>query len=204
MKAAVAFAMVSGCNAPDRRAPDTASAVSDSSTVRPTTPSNTDGLLVTDTSMGPIRLGMTLDEARKAAPAANLERTSDGDGVALVEIALAPGASVVVYAGEDDAAAAIDWAKRIRMIETFGSGLHTAEGVHPGSPVADVEKVYGPLKSVDKSEIESREYITFDRQPAGFTFRLDYTGIFPDGSSSTARVAPEAKIYSIAISSPVS
>jgi hypothetical protein len=203
MKAAVAFAVVSGCNAADSRASDTASVVSDSSSVLPAT-SDAAGLLVTAMSMGPIRLGMTLDSARKAAPAAKFERTSDGDGVALVEITIAPGTSVIAYAEEEDAAAAIDWTKPISMMETFSANLHTAEGVHAGSPVADVEKVYGPLKSVEKSEIESREYITFDRQPAGFTFRLDYTGIFPDGSSSTTRVEPQAKIYSIAISSPAS
>ncbi|HET9025434.1 MAG TPA: hypothetical protein VFN64_12740, partial [Burkholderiaceae bacterium] len=36
--------------------------------------------LITAASIGPIRLGMTLDDARRTLPTARFERTSDGDG----------------------------------------------------------------------------------------------------------------------------
>ncbi len=36
--------------------------------------------LIADSAMGPIRLGMTLAEARRAAGTAAFVRTSDGDG----------------------------------------------------------------------------------------------------------------------------
>jgi hypothetical protein len=48
--------------------------------------SEADAHLITPSAMGRVRLGMILDEARRALPAASFSRTSDGDGAALVEI----------------------------------------------------------------------------------------------------------------------
>ena len=73
----------------------------------------------------------------------------------------------------------------------------TREGVHPGSLALDVEKIYGRTRSVMQSEIESREYIEFEHQPAGLIFRLDYTGIFADGSRESKEFDPKGKIFSI-------
>jgi hypothetical protein len=151
--------------------------------------------------MGPVRLNMTLDEARRVVRPASVARTSDGDGAALVEVTFGKGDSIVLWADEDDRAAPIDWSKRIVTIETFSAAFHTREGVHPGSPISDVMTYFGPVREIVKSEIESREYITFARHPKGFTFRLDYTGIFPSGERRTTRFEPDAKLWSISISS---
>lgn len=162
---------------------------------------NAAGHLITTSAMGPVRLRMTLDEARRALPNASFRRTSDGDGAALVEIALGHATSLSVWAGEDDAATPIDWSRRIVTIETFSASFHTRGGIHPGSLVTDAARVFGPVREIVKSEIESREYITFARQPRALTFRLDYTGIFGPGLRYTTAFAPGAKIWSIAISS---
>lgn len=61
---------------------------------------------------------MTLDEAKAALPAAVLTRTSDGEGVALVEVKLGDEQLMVLYAGEEDPAAPVDMKKRIKNIET--------------------------------------------------------------------------------------
>ena len=95
----------------------------------------------------------------------------------------------------------IDWSKTVTTIETFSPTCHTVDGIRPGILVVDVEKVFGPVKQIVKSEIESREYITFERQPAHVTLRLDYTGEFPEGSTETQRFSAGAKIYSILVSS---
>jgi uncharacterized membrane protein len=160
-----------------------------------------DMYLVSASGMGGIRLDMTLDEARRRLPAARFERVSDGDGAALVEVTLAPAASMIFWADEDDPNASIDWSKRIKTIETFSSLFHTVDGVHPGSLVVDVEKVLGETKEIQKSEIESREFIAFQKQPANLTFRLDYTGIFPAASRTTTKFEPGAKIHSMSVSS---
>jgi hypothetical protein len=156
--------------------------------------------LVTDSAIGPIRLGMTLAEVRQALPSATLERSEDGDGAAWISV-LVGGENLMSFAAEDDGAGEIDLTKSIRLMETFSPSCRTIDGVHPGSLVLDAERVMGKTAKIVKSEIESREYIEFERHPAGMTFRLDYTGIFQPGSRETRRFDPAGKIFSIAISS---
>lgn len=156
-------------------------------------------LLITSAGMGPVRLGMTLEDARRTLPAATFERTSDGDGVALVDVTLGTDTTLVVYAGEDDRTQPVDWSRRIERIETFSPAFHTAEGVRPGTLVRDVERLLGATTEIMLSEIESRQYIEFERQPAFLTFRLSYAGVFSKGSRTTRRYEPGATILSIAI-----
>ena len=158
------------------------------------------GDVIAASGMAGLRLGMTLDDVRRALPAAAVARTSDGDGAALVEVTRAPNESVILWAGEENPDAPIDWSKKIETIETFSAAFHTAEGVRVGALVTDVERVLGQIKEIIKSEIESREYVEFERQPAYLTFRLDYTGIFPAGQRTTTQVAPGSTILSIAVS----
>lgn len=158
-----------------------------------------DILVITSTGMGPVKLGMTLEDARRVLPTATFERTSDGDGVALVDVTLGADTTLVVYAGEDDRTQPVDWSRRIERIETFSPAFHTAEGVRPGALVRDVERLLGATTEIMLSEIESREYIEFERQPAFLTFRLAYAGVFPEGSRTTRRYKPGATILSIAI-----
>lgn len=157
--------------------------------------------LISADGIGAIRLGRTIDEARRAMPSAKVERTSNGDGAALVEVSFGTDTSVTISADEDDPDAPIDWSKTVTAIETFSPTCHTVDGIRPGILVVDVEKVFGPVKQIVKSEIESREYITFEQQPADLTLRLDYTGEFPEGSRETQRFSAGAKIYSIMVSS---
>jgi hypothetical protein len=156
---------------------------------------------ISASAIGRIRLETTLDQARRLLPGAKFRRVSDGDGAALVEVTLKPDVSMIIWADEDDPDSPIAWSKRIKTIETFSPAFHTVERVHPGSLVRDVENVFGKTKEITKSEIESREYIVFERQPAYLTFRLDYTGIFATGSRKTTEFNAGAKIYSIAVSS---
>ena len=164
-------------------------------------PTNADPHLITPSAMGHVRLRMTLEEARQAVPVASFNRTTDGDGAALVEISFGQDSSLSVWAEEDDPATPIDWSKRIVTIETFSAAFHTREGIHPGSLVTEAVRIFGPVREITKSEIESREYVTFARQPRELTFRLDYTGIFSTASRRTTEFEPGAKIWSIAISS---
>src|SRR5258705_6119002 len=124
-------------------------------------PTDPDMHVVSKSGMGSIRLQMTLEEARRALPVAKFERTSDGDGASLVEVTVAPDESMILWADEDDPGDPIDWSKKINTIETFSPVFHTVEGVHPGSLVTGVEMAFGKIKEIEKSGIESREYITF-------------------------------------------
>ena len=127
---------------------------------------------------------MTVGEAKTAWPEAAFSRTSDGEGVALIDVSVGADQMVIAYAGEEDAEAAVDSTKPFRNLETFSDKCGTANGVRPGMAVSDAEKIMGKTRSVATSEIESREYIEFERQPVWMTIRL----------------GPESKLLSLSIS----
>ncbi len=154
--------------------------------------------LVADSAIGPIRLGMTLAEAKRAMPSATFERGFDGDGVASVGVAVG-GDDIISVVADGDDADTIAWDNRVIWLETFSRRCATRDSIHPGSLVLDVEKILGAVVKIVRSEIESREYIEFERQPAGLTFRLDYTGRFPEGSAESRSVDPRGRIFSIAV-----
>ena len=158
-----------------------------------------DKYLISKSGIGPLRLGTTLEQARRALPSANFVRASDGDGVALVKVTLGANESMFVWAEEEDAAAPIDWSKKITTIETFSPAFHTAEGARPGTLVRQVEALLGKVKNAPRSEIESRVYVVFEAQPAYLTFRMDDVG--PEDEAHRARVDPRARILSIAVGS---
>ena len=142
---------------------------------------------------------MTLAQARETLPEAIFARQYDGDGVAITNVVIG-GSALMLLVADGDEAEAIDWTKPIRFMETLSPQCRTAEGVHPGALVLDVEKILGKTTKIIRSEIESREFIEFERRPAGMVFRLDYTGIFPEGSRETRSFKPEGRIFSIAVS----
>lgn len=191
-----------GCGQAD--APPPGSAASDAPEVQDTArevSGTRSSYAISDSGVGPIRLGMTLAEAQRALPSAVFARGSDGDGVALVEVTIESDQHLTLWAEEEDADAPIDWAKPVKRIEAFTPAFRTREGVHPGARVTEVESVYGKTRVIEESEIESRQYIVFTEQPAYLTLRLDYTGIFREGQRTTAEFKPEGRIFSIAVSS---
>ena len=154
---------------------------------------------ITENGIGPIKLGMTLLEAKRAFPKATFSRGSDGEGVALVNVNTKESQVMVLYAGEEYRDKPINWSKRISSIETFSSHCSTKLGVRPGGLVAEAEKQYGKVRKIIMSEIEARQFVEFKNQPRGMIFRIDYSGVFAAGQSETLRFRPDAKIYSIAI-----
>ena len=205
--ACAAFAMLAACVdpvAPDPVAvPATEPTIPAAPVASPAVPArNSTALVMSGTGVGPVRLGMSIADARLALPEARLERSSDGDGVAWVAVMRGEETLMALYAGEEDPQAPIDEAALILAIETFNPAIATTEGVAVGWRVADAAKVYGPVLKVLRSEIEQREYVDFANQPAGLTFRIDYTGIYAPGENESTRHATNARIFSIAVDVP--
>lgn len=173
--------------------------VVDTVTISPVAPPN-NACLIDSTGIGGIQLGSTLGESRTVIPGSRLERTSDGDGAALVAVKVDTIGLMTLHAGEDDSEAPVDWTKTISFAETFHSSCRTATGIHPGALVADVQGRLGAVVRIIESEIESRQYITFERQPSWMTLRLDYSGVFPAGSRETTVYKPDARLLSVSIS----
>jgi hypothetical protein len=154
---------------------------------------------VTMDGIGPIRLGMTIDEARRAMPDARFERTSDGDGAALVAVVRGDETLMVLWTGEDDADAPVDGRAQVWNIESFSPAATTPEGVAVGWRLDDAAKLFGPVVEIQASEIEQREYVKFRDQPAHLQIRIDYCGQFAEGERRTTRHAPDCRILALSI-----
>ena len=155
--------------------------------------------IIRPTGIGMINIGMKLSDVRRKFPKLKFERTSDGDGVALISVKNGNEALMTLYAGEEDREAPINWSRKIEVIETFNFLFHTVEGIHPGSLLTDVEKVYGKLNTIGLSEIECRQFAKFKKQPSGMIFRIDYCGEFVGDSRTTNKFKKNCKLFSILI-----
>ena len=156
-------------------------------------------LSITADSVGKVRIGMTITQVKQILPEFHFSHTSDGDGVALVALAHGQTPHCYLYAG-DDRLGKIEW------IEVVNKRYVTAEGIHPGMLVRDAEKALGKLKSIQLSEIESREFATFSKPLVGVGIRLygreGLAGDYPQGMRETSRYSNGAYIYSLSVSGP--
>ncbi len=160
--------------------------------------------LITADSAGVVKLGMTVAQVREAVKPATVSRTSDGEGIALVQVSLGEVPLMSLYAGEEDPAAALNEEAAVEFIEVWSADYKTAGGVHPGMVLSEAEKSYGSVRGIMVSEIESREYAEFSNEPPGMTFRLNNdagtAGIYGEGEMRTTRYAPAATILTVSVS----
>jgi hypothetical protein len=151
--------------------------------------------------LGPVRLGMTIDEARTAMPDASFVRSPDADGVAFVGVRRGEHEVMSLYADEDDPEAPIDGSRRIGFIQSF-SPAASVGGLAVGDMLEKAEALFGPVRGIVESEIEMRQYVEFERQPAWLGIRIDYSGDFAPGERRTTRYCPGARIMALHIRPP--
>jgi hypothetical protein len=146
---------------------------------------------------------MTVARVRKALPGYILSRTSDGEGIALIAVERRGKTLMTLYAGEPDPTRRINERAVIEHIEALDAYYRTSAGVHPRMSLSEAEKKYGKVKEIMVSEIESREYVTFERQPAGIQLRVmndsGMAGVYAEGENRTKRYAPTAYVLSISV-----
>ncbi|MEZ5429298.1 MAG: hypothetical protein R2747_23825 [Pyrinomonadaceae bacterium] len=159
--------------------------------------------LITADSAGPVKLGMTVREARQAMKGVPFNRTSDGEGVALIAVGPGDDPVMTLYAGEEDPQAPVDDRAKIEFIEVWSPVYQTAEGVRPEMKLSEAEKKYGPVKEIVISEIESREFVDFAKQPKGLQFRLinpnGMAGNYRGTETRTKTYSPGALIFSVQV-----
>ena len=159
--------------------------------------------IITANSAGAIKLGMTISEAQEAMKEAEFKRSSDGEGIALVTVNLNDAPILRLSAGEEEADAAVDGKAVIEFVDVIAPDYKTADGVHAGMALEDVEKIYGKVSELVTSELESREYATFSKQPSGLFFRLSSkngtAGIYKAGELVTTNYRPGSEISVIEV-----
>lgn len=162
-----------------------------------------DEFLVTPEGVGDVKIGMTVAAARRTLPGYSFSRTSDGEGVALIEVKRGNRTHFYLYANEFDPASPIDDNARIVFMEVTNPAYRTAAGVHPNMLLRDVESRYGKLESIVLSEIEAREFARFAGQPLGIDLRVmasaGQAGVYASGESTATRYDRNAYVYSIIV-----
>jgi tetratricopeptide (TPR) repeat protein len=166
-------------------------------------PSSSAGV-ITSTSVGPVRLGMTVAQARSALPGTTFIRTTGGDGEALIAVKRGENLLMTLYTGDAKPAAPIDERAVIEFVEARDAGFRTSAGVNPTMPLREVEQKYGKLDEISLSEIEAREYATFANHPTGISFRVRtdsvLAGVYPANQTKTERYVSSAYVFGISIS----
>ncbi|WP_374564994.1 hypothetical protein [Ideonella sp.] len=155
---------------------------------------------ITENSIGPLRIGMTLGEARKAWPAAKFERRVGLDD--LVELAVVVDGQTLVISGlgYDIPPGALPEKTVLQDLATYHPWCKDSRGIGPGTLLSDAASAYGGLVEIGKSDIEEREYARFKSASEWMHFRVDYTSIFyPESPRRTTAFKPEARLMGVEI-----
>lgn len=153
---------------------------------------------ITSEAAGGIRLGMTLEQARRALPDCSFRRTEDGEGIALVGVRCHKREIISLYAGEENRYAKVNWRRHIEFIEVWDKRFKTKDGVHPDMYLRDAEKILGKVREILITQIESREFVTFGRVRKGIEYRT-YGGIYERPKVTTTKYEPGSRIHSIQV-----
>ena len=157
--------------------------------------------LIQSRQAGPVRVGMTIDQARHVLRGATLELAEDADHMTILTVSRAGHRLLDLYPDADEPRTE---RASVIVIRVYDPNCATGEGVHPGAPLAEVEKRYGKLLRLERTEAESREYAEFEKLPSWLDVQAGYggAGLYADGKRCAYRYAPEAKIESLWVSKP--
>lgn len=154
---------------------------------------------ITGTSAGKVKLGMTIQQARRAMRDCRFKRSSDGEGLALVSIACGKKRVMSLFAGEDRYESPVNWSRTIEFIEVWDSRFKTSDGIHPEMFLRTVERILGKVKEIVITQTEQREFITFAKERRGISFRT-YGGVYEFPKVTTTKYEPRSRVFSIQIS----
>jgi hypothetical protein len=156
--------------------------------------------LITENGVGPLRIGMTLGEARKAWPEAKFERRAGLDDLTELAVVVDRQTLVISDIGYDIPPGALPDKTVLQNLATYHPWCKDARGMGSGSLLSDAATAYGGLVVIRKSDIEQREYASFKAAPPRMHFRVDYTSIFyPESPRSTTAFKPEARLMGVEI-----
>lgn len=156
------------------------------------TPSNTYPL--TEQAAGPVQLGMAISEIITSLPDIQTSMETDSSGVQWVNIQQnnEPLLSVMVEKPSH----------RVSVIRVLSPRFVTKQGVQVGENLQSASEKLGGLRSIQLTEVESREFATFQRAPETMVFQVTNpnggtAGVYQNDKTETNLTAPSATIHSI-------
>jgi hypothetical protein len=152
--------------------------------------------LIKVNAVGAIHAGMTMTQARAALTGATFKPAEDRDQLAIVIVTRAGKRILDLYPDQDNRS-------KLEMIRVYDPACSTAEGVHPGMTLRDVEKQFGKLERVAMYEGEPNERARFSKTPSWLEIESRDAGIYVQGKRCTDRFKDSATVQSLWVSGPI-
>ena len=143
--------------------------------------------VITATSVGSIKLGMTIAEARKVSKSLKFSRKVVGFGDLRISVKKGSKELMILNANEgsdDRGNVPINENAVVASIDVLDSRYKTANGVHPRMTIAAAEKRYGKIKMIYWDD-EIPEVGKFQNHPNGFDIYLEGVGNKRDSNGRT-------------------
>lgn len=153
---------------------------------------------ITGQSIGPLRLGMSLAQAREAWPAAVFKRDSGLDDIVVLLVEVQGQVLAVSEVGYDLPPGPLPAATQLLDLSTYHPWCRDARDVGPGTLLSTAARSYGGLEEIVRSDVEQREYARFRQEPASMHFRVDYKSIFSAPTQRrTTSYQPDARVLGV-------
>jgi hypothetical protein len=159
------------------------------------------GCLVRSGQVGPVRVGMTIAKVRLALRGTSFRRIEDADHMTVLQV-VRNGVRIMDLYPNDEGNytehATLD------LIHLYDPACATAEGVHPGLPLTEVEQRFGKLLRLERTEVDSREYAEFEKQPNWMDVQAGFgeAGRYARGKRCAYQYAPDSKVESLWVTLP--
>ncbi len=151
-----------------------------------------ENLLITPNSVGDIRLGMTIAEARKVLKGVKFDQRDYSEEGVWVELSK-NGTELDMrfmtdqkdYATGNTDKVPIKESAKIESIQFSDKRYKTADGVHVGMTIKDAEQKFGKIKKITFLEYDASEDVEFSNAPSSYSFDVSPK----EGSPREARAA---------------
>lgn len=135
--------------------------------------------LITPNSVGNIRIGMTIADARKVFKNAKFDQYNYSEEGIWVEVTKGKKRLMRfttdqqdVDAGDEEGKVKIDESARIDRIEFSDARYKTGDGIRVGTTIKDAEKNFGKMTKIDFWGLDVSEHIEFTNTPKGYFLRV--------------------------------
>jgi hypothetical protein len=177
---------------------------------------NNENFLITPTSVGDIKLGMTIADARKVFKDAKFEQYNYSEEGIWVEVTKGEKNLMRfttdqkdVSEGDANGKVNINESSRIESIEFSDPRYKTADGIHVGITIVDAEKTFGNTTKIDFWGLDGSEHIEFANSPKNYSFTVSAkkgsgndakAGVYGEDEFTTKSYSTSAYINSMRIS----
>lgn len=148
--------------------------------------------LIRPGQVGPFRVGMKIRQAKRMLAGATFKDGEDAEGLAILIVSRNGAPLLHIYPDQDAL-------ENLELIRVLTPDCATADGVHIGLPLAEVEKRYGRLVRIERTEVEKREEAGFEKGPGWMDIDVGSgeAGVYPKGKRCAQSYRPGAKIQGL-------